>query len=336
MTIHKRRLLIAVGLLLVSVTAGCQQTEPPSSDRFRDIVVYGFSTQEKVFTEEVFPAFQADWRRQTGQEVSFQSFFGGSEELTEAILSGARTDVAILSNEQHALWLQVNDLVETDWHTFPQKGVVTRSPLVIVVRPGNPLSIKDWTDLARPGVKVIHPDPRSSGGAQWALLAEYGSALLSTGGSAQVAEAQLQTIWANVVATPASSRDALKQFMFGAGDAMITYEQDALLAQARGAALKIVMPRSTIMSEHVVVIVDRNVKASDREMVRTFVEFLWSEIAQDAFTRYYFRATTGQPLDDTVEQFHEIQQPFTVHDLGGWGQAYAEIVHTAWEEHVIE
>lgn len=139
-----------------------------------------------------------------------------------------------------------------------------------------------------------------------------------------------------MVATPASSRDALKQFMFGAGDAMITYEQDALLAQARGAALKIVMPRSTIMSEHVVVIVDRNVKASDREMVRTFVEFLWSEIAQDAFTRYYFRATTGQPLDDTVEQFHEIQQPFTVHDLGGWGQAYAEIVHTAWEEHVIE
>ncbi|MDH7485831.1 MAG: substrate-binding domain-containing protein [Anaerolineae bacterium] len=176
----KRRQWVGAALIVALVLGGCQQTTP-SDDTYQNIVVYGFSTEEMVITEKVFPAFQAHWRAQTGQQVDFQSLFGGSEELTEAILNGARADVAILSNEQHAVWLRVNDLVKTDWHTFPQEGIITRSPLVIVVRPGNPLGIKDWADLARPGLKLIHPDPRTSGGAQWALLAEYGSALPGQG-----------------------------------------------------------------------------------------------------------------------------------------------------------
>lgn len=329
---RKRTRWVGAVLILALALAGCQQAKP-SNDTYQNIVVYGFSTEEKVITEEIFPAFQTHWRNQTGQQVDFQSLFGGSEELTEAILNGARADVAILSNEQHALWLHVNDLVETDWHTFPQEGIVTRSPLVIVVRPGNPLGIKDWADLARPGVKLIHPDPRTSGGAQWALLAEYGSALLGKGGSTQAAQEQLLAIWANVVSTPASSQDALKQFVFGSGEAMVTYEQDALLAQARGAMLEIAMPQRTVMSEHVAVIVDQNVKPSERAVVEAFVDFLWSETAQKTFTKYYFRAVTDEALNEAVAEFHEIQHPFTVQDLGGWGRAYAEIVSGVWEEH---
>jgi sulfate/thiosulfate-binding protein len=326
--------LVVAALVLALIGAGCQPPERSSREPTRQtIVVYGFSIEEEVVTKEIFPAFQAHWREQTGQEVTFQSVFTGSEELTEMIVGGAPADIAILSNEQHAVWLHVNDLVETDWQTFPHAGIVSRSPLVIVVRPGNPLGIEDWADLARPGVRLIHADPRTSGGAQWALLAVYGAALLGEGDSGkQAARDQVESIWTNVVATPTSSREALKHFMFGAGDAMITYEQDALLAQARGAALEIAMPPSTVMSEHVAIVVDKNVKPWEREVVESFMAFLWSEAAQEALTRYYFRAVTDEALNEAVPEFHEIERLFTVQDLGGWGQAYPEIIHGVWEE----
>jgi sulfate transport system substrate-binding protein len=328
---------VAVVLALMLITGGCQ----PPEERNRKpaprqtIIVYSFSVEEEVMTEEVFPAFQGYWQEQTGQEVTFQSVFASCEEISDAIVDGASADVAILSNEQHAVWLRINDWVETDWQTLPQQGIVSRSPLVIVVRPGNPLGIEDWADLARPGVSIVHPDPCTSCGAQWALLAEYGSAFLDENSSSAARE-QLRGIWANVVATPSSAREALKQFMFGTGDALVTYEQDALLAQARGATLEVVTPRSTIMSEHVAVIVDRNVQPWEREVVEAFVAFLWSETAQEAFTRYYFRAVTDEALNQTVPEFHEIEQPFSVHDLGGWGYAYSEIIHRIWEEQIFK
>ena len=337
--------LVAIELAVVAVLflfgtvvlKGCQTqaTEEEQTPTSQTIVVYGFSIEEEVITEEIFTAFQTHQQRRTGQEVTFQSVFTGSEELVEAIINGAKADVAILSNEQHAVWLQINDLLRTDWHTFPNEGIISHSPLVIVVRPGNPLRIKNWADLARPDVRLVHPDPRSSGGAQWALLAEYGSALLGEdGGNKQTAQEQLEGIWANVIAAPASSREALKQFLFGTGDALVTYEQDALLAQARGAALEIVIPHSTVMSEHVVVIVDENVKPWERKVVEEFVTFLWSDEAQKAFARYYFRPVTDEALNESIREFHEIEQPFTVHDLGGWGQAYPEIVYGVWKEQI--
>lgn len=331
--------LLVVTLALVLITSGCQQPEEreekPASRQ--TIIVYGFSVEEEVMTEEVFPAFQAHWREQTGQEVTFQSVFASSDELTEGIMGGASADVAILSNEQHAIWLRINNWVETDWHTFPQQGIISRSPLVIVVRPGNPLGIENWADLTHPDVSLVHADPRTSGGAQWALLAEYGSALLDEKNSSQeAASEQLRGIWANVVATPPSAREALRQFMFGAGGALITYEQDALLAQTRGATWEVVTPPSTIMSEHVAVIVDRNVQPWEREVVEGFISFLWSEAAQEAFTHYYFRAVTDEALNQAVPEFHEIERPFTVLDLGGWGRAYPEIVHGVWEEQILQ
>jgi sulfate/thiosulfate-binding protein len=330
-------LAIVFGVMLIA--GGCQSAgvQPASGAPTRQIVVvYGFSIEEEAFTEEIFPAFQTYWQQQTGQEVTFHSVFTGSEQLTEAIIGGAPADVAIMSNEQHAIWLRVNDLVETDWHALPNEGVVTSSPLVIVVRPGNPLGITDWADLARSSVKLVHPDPRTSGGAQWALLAEYGSALQGRDDDVEMAREQLRSIWANAIATPSSSREALKQFMFGVGDALITYEQDALLARSRGAELEIVMPSSTIMSEHVVVLVDKNIKSWERETVDAFVDFLWSERVQAALTRYYFRAVTDEGLNEAVPEFHEIEQLLTVEELGGWGKAYPEIIHWAVEELITE
>ncbi len=329
--------VLVCALILVSLAGSNQSGNRSNAVSSRQaIAVWGFSVWEEVMTEEVFPAFQDYWQGQTGEKVTFQSVFASSEQLTEEILDGAAADVAILSNEQHATWLRINNCVETDWHNFPYQGISSRSPLVIVVRPGNPLGIRDWADLARPGMRVVHPDPRSSGGAQWALLAEYGSALLGEGQAGQeAAYDRLQGIWSNVVATPASSREALRQFVFGVGDALVTYEQDALLAQARGATLQVVTPQRTVMSEHVVVIVDRNVDSWEREVVEAFVTFLWSETTQEAFTRYYFRAVTDEALNEAVPEFQEIEQPFTAEDLGGWGKAYPEIIRGIWEEQIF-
>ena len=329
--------LVAAALTLTLMSGGCRPPDEPGREPPRQIiVVHGFSVQEEVMTEEVFPAFQAYWQEQKGQEVTFQSIFTGSEEIADEIIGGALADVAILSNEQHAVWLRINDCVETDWTTLPYQGTVSRSPIVIVVRPDNPLGIKDWADLTTPGVELIHPDPNTSGGAQWALLAEYGSSLLLNDGSKEMAYEQLRGIWANVIATPASSREAFRQFMFGTGDALVTYEQDALLAQARGATLDIVAPRSTLVSEHSAVIVDCNVKPWEREVVEAFVDFLWSEEAQRAFTHYYFRAVTDEALNEAVPEFHNIERPFTVQDLGGWASAYPEIIQGVWREQLSE
>jgi sulfate/thiosulfate-binding protein len=328
--------LVTAAVLLVLAGGGCQSIGTQGSEQPSryTIVVHGFSIMQEVMTEAVFPAFQGEWRAETDSEVVFQSVFTGSEQLTDEIMSGGRADVALLSNEQHAVWLHISDWVESDWRAFPHQGIVSRSPIVIVVRPGNPLGIRDWADLARPGVRVVHPDPRSSGGAQWALLAEYGSALLAHPGgrSQEAAREQLLGIWANVVSSPPSAREALNRFVFGVGDALVTYEQDALLARSRDAALDVVVPRSTVLSEHVAVLVDRNVQPWEREAVEAFVAFLWSESAQRALTRYYFRAVTDEGLNAAVEEFAEFESLFTVDDLGGWGQAYPEIIHGVWEE----
>jgi sulfate/thiosulfate-binding protein len=327
----------AAAVVLIGVARGCQSKVQAGRQAIRQtIMVHGFSVEEEVMTEEIFPAFQEHWQELTGQEVSFRSVFASSEEIAEEILDGAWANVAILSNGLHATWLCVNNFVEADCQMLPHQGIVSRSPLVIVVRPGNPLGIEDWHDLGDANVRVVHPDPRTSGAAQWALLAEYGSALLDEeSGSQEAASEQLRDIWANVVVSPPSAREALKQFIFGGGDALVTYEQDALLAQARGAMLEVVMPRSTIMSEHVAVIVDLDVQPQKREVVEAFVEFLWSDEAQESLTRYYFQAVTDETLNQAVPEFRPIERPFTVRDLGGWGWAYPEIINQVWEEQIL-
>ena len=329
-----------LGIISITLaTAGCKPQGPSVSQAARQtILVYGFSVEEEVLTKEIFPAFQAYWRQHADQEVVFESVFAGSEEITQAILDGAGADVAILSNEQHAIWLRINGFVTTDWHSLPHQGILSRSPLVIAVRPGNPLGIADWADLARPGVRVVHADPGSSGGAQWALLAEYGSAYLIDQ-DRNFGEQQVPDIWGNVVSRPISARDALQEFVFGVGDALATYEQDAMLAQARGAAIEIVMPPSTIQSEHVAVMVDRNVDRWEQELVSAFVSYLWSEEAQQALAAYFFRpavevafdSLAHDPSQPSALRVQEIERPFTVEDLGGWGRVYPEVIRDIWE-----
>lgn len=301
----------------------------------RTLVLYGFSILGEVMNEGVFPAFQADWQARTGERVEFISSFAGSGTITNQMILGVPAEVAILSLELDALRLvQAGTLPHETWKTLPIAGVLNRTPFIILVRPGNPKGIADFADLTRPGVGVVHPDPLTSGGAQWAILAEYHSALLATGDE-QKAYAQLLGVWQNVVAQASSARAARTQFENGFGDALITYEQEALRDRALGRLnADIVYPASTILSEHIAVVLDKNIKPEQRALADAFVDYLWGEDAQRIFTRYGFRSVHEQ-LNVENPDFGWIQRPFTVGDLGGWPRAKRNIIDAIWKQRVL-
>lgn len=301
----------------------------------RTVVLYGFSILGEVMNEAIFPAFQEEWRAQTGQEVEFISAFASSGTITNQMIMGVPAEIAILSLELDALRLVENGvLAGPTWKELPHEGVVNRTPFIILVRPGNPREINDFSDLARPGVGVVHPDPLTSGGALWSILAEYGSVTL-TGGSEAEAYERLLGIWRNVVAQAASARAVRTQFETGFGDALVTYEQELVRDRARGRlAAEPVYPNSTILSEHTVVVLDRNIPDEQRELVDAFVAFLWSEKAQRIFVEYGFRSV-DERLNEANPDFGRIDVPFVVGDLGGWQTARAEIIDAIWKERIL-
>jgi sulfate/thiosulfate transport system substrate-binding protein len=289
--------------------------------------------------KEIYPAFAAKWKAEHGEDVRFESSFAGSETVTNQILQGAPADIGIFSIERDVDRLITAGHVPKDWYVTPQKGIVNKTPFVILVRKGNPKGITDFADLGQQGIKVIHPDPVSSGGAQWSILAIYGSELKKSEaetGTKDEARAlnTLKTIWRNVIATPGSAREARTQFELGQGDALITYELEALLMKDANAPIDVVIPKSTIFSEHPVAIVDRNVTAEERPVVEAFRNFLWSEDAQKAFVKNHFRSVTNESFNNENAQFAKIEMPFTVEYFGGWSKAYPDIIEKVFREQV--
>ena len=319
--------------------AACLPSAPEDVPGGQTITLYGFSILKEALEKEIYPAFAAKWKREHGADVNFVSSFAGSETVTNQILQGAPADVAILSIERDADRLVDGGAASADWHSLPNKGIVNKTPFVILVRSGNPKGIHDFADLGRPDVKVIHPDPVSSGGAQWSLLSIYGSELMKseaeTGSEDKVrALHTLQSIWKNVISSPGSAREARTQFELGQGDALITYELEGLLMKQANAPIDIVVPKATIYSEHPALMIDRNVKADKRPVVQAFLKYLWSEEAQKAFVKYYFRSVTNESLNNENPKFAKIEQPFTIEKFGGWAKAYPEIIEQVFRDQV--
>ncbi|MBM4465664.1 MAG: hypothetical protein FJ014_08970 [Chloroflexi bacterium] len=324
--------LLVSGLFLYAIWPWIPGTRGP---KVRTVVLYGFSIIGEMMNDAVFPAFQAEWEARTGEHVEFISAFSGSGTITNQMILGVPAEVAILSLELDALRLvDAGVLPAPTWRDLPHGGVLNRTPFIILVRPGNPQGIQDFADLTRPGVGVVHPDPLTSGGAQWALLAEYHSVRM-LGGSDAGAFAQLRGVWQNVVAQAASARAVRTQFESGFGDALITYEQEVLSDRWRGRLRgEIVYPQSTIFSEHIVVVLDRNIAPEQRDLVEAFVTFLWSETAQRIYVDYGFRSV-DEALNAANPDFGVIPYPFTVDELGGWEQAKPQIVDGIWHDQVL-
>ena len=302
----------------------------------RTIVFYGFSILSEVLNQAIFPAFEKRWKAESGESVQIIGSFAGSGTVTNQILLGVPAQLALLSLESDAQRLAEAGVIPAEsWRRLPVGGVVNRTPFVILVRPGNPRGIRDFADLARPGIGVVHADPLTSGGANWAILAEYGAGALSAGGGPAEGEKLLAGIWKNVVAQASSARAAKTQFDSGFGDALITYEQEALADRARGRLrAEVIYPKSTVFSEHTLVVLSRNVAPAERSAVDALARFLWSEEAQRLFVAGGFRSVEERFNDDP--SFGRIEQPFFVANFGGWGRAKREIVDGIWKNRVLK
>ena len=341
--IRNRTLILALTILALLTVNACLPKSPSESRGGGiNITLYGFSIMKESLEKAIFPAFTAKVKREHGLDVTFTSSFAGSETVTNQIITGVKAQIAILSIERDAQRLKDHKDITSDWHNLPQKGIVNKTPFVILVRKGNPKSIHDFSDLAKPGVKVIHPDPNSSGGAQWSILAIYGSELVRSekqSGEPDRARAlqTLQAIWRNVISTgvtPGSAREARATFESGYGDALITYELEGLLLKQTGAPVEIVVPEATIFSEHPAVVIDRSVSAADRPVIDAFMQYLWSDEAQRAFVKYHFRSSTNEALTQENKELATIKYPFTVDYFGGWNKAYPEIIDGIFREQV--
>src|SRR5436309_2963930 len=341
MRLKKMRFPLIVLAVLALLLANACLPKSPSEGGGINITLYGFSIMKESLEKAIYPAFSAKWKQEHGVEVLFTSSFAGSETVTNQILQGVKAQIAILSIERDAQRLKQGGFVTSDWHALPQKGIVNKTPFVILARKGNPKGVHDFNDLAKPGIRLIHPDPTNSGGAQWSILAIYGSELMKSEketGAADPARAlqTLQGIWRNVISTPASAREARTTFELGNGDALVTYELDGLLMKQNNSKVdaEIVIPEATISSEHPAVVVDRNVSASERPVIDAFMQYLWSDDAQRAFVKYHFRSSTTEAFDKENQELATIKMPFTVNDplFGGWDKAYPEVIEGVFRD----
>jgi sulfate transport system substrate-binding protein len=329
---------LAAFLLLLLSALSCLPT-PPADLGGSNITVYGFSIMKEALERSIYPSFAQKWQTEHGQDVRFTSSFAGSETITNQILQGVGAEVAILAIDRDAQRLMQGGLVKTDWHQFPHQGIINKTPFVILVRKGNPKGIRDFADLGRSGIKLLHPDPISSGGAQWSVLAVYGSELVKAEKQNQEPDTAhalqvLRAVWRNVISTPGSAREARTQFETGFGDALITYELEGLMMKDAGTPVDIVIPQATIFSEHPVVIIDRNVTPARRPLIDAFVNYLWSDEAQQAFVKFHFRSITNEALNEQNPQLSKIEIPFTVAYFGGWDKAYPDIIDQVFRQQV--
>lgn len=325
--------LATAALITALLAVSCLPT-PPGESGDITITLYGFSIMKESFEKAIFPAFTAKWKQEHGQTVQFQSSFAGSETVTNQILRGAPAESAILSIERDVQRLQKDGFVTADWHSLTGKGIVNKTPFVIIVRQGNPKGIRDFSDLAKPGIRLIHPDPISSGGAQWSILAIYGSELKKSEEDKPKALQTLRAIWKNVISTPGSAREARTTFELGNGDALITYELEALLMKEAKAPIEVVVPQSTIFSEHPAVVIDKNITAAKRPIVDAFMQYLWSDEAQQAFVKFHFYSATNDSFNQANKDFGHIEMPFTIEYFGGWDKAYPEVIEGIFRDQV--
>ena len=280
--------------------------------------------------EAVNKAFAAEWLASTGERVTIHQSHGGSGKQARAIIDGLDADVATLALAYDIIELNRKaQLVPADWASrLPYNSAPYTSTIVFLVRKGNPKNIRDWDDLIRPGVQVITPNPKSSGGARWNYLAAWAWALKRPGGDDAQARDFVRRLYKNVPVLDSGARGATVTFVDrGIGDVLLAWENEALLAkqQLGPDTLDIVLPSLSILTEPPVTVVDKVVdRRGTRKVAEAYLRFLYSPQGQDIIARSFYR-----PRDPDVARRYASQFPslklVTIDDtFGGWEQAQAK------------
>lgn len=308
-----RVLLGAVLGVVVTTIAACggQGQESGGGQGGARLTLVAYSTPQEAYKEKLIPAFQ---KTPEGRGVQFDQSYGASGGQSRAVESGLPADVLALSLEPDITRLEDPGLIEPGWNEDEHDGFVTRSVVVLATRPGNPKNIRTWEDLTRPGVEVITPNPFTSGGAKWNVMAAYGSQL-EQGESDQEATQFLERLFKNVPVQDKSARESLQTFTGGKGDVLLAYENEAITAKAKGEQLDYVIPDETIQIENPVAVAK---ESANPEKARQFVDFLRSEPGQRIFAESGYR-----PVVESVEdpkRFPEPKSLFEIADVGGWSE----------------
>jgi sulfate/thiosulfate-binding protein len=304
MTPTKTLTALSLLVLTLAVTACGDGSDTAAAGSKLSLVAY--STPKEAY-EEIIPAFA---KTTAGAGVSFTQSYGNSGDQARAVIAGLPTDVAALSLTPDISKLVKENLVAADWNATPTKGIVTRSVVALAVRPGNPKHIKGWDDLVKPGVEVLTPNPFTSGGARWNVMAAYG-AQIQQGRSEAQAEAYLQKLFAHVVVQDKSAREALQNFTAGKGDVLISYENEAITAQQKGEKLDYVLPDATILIENPIAALK---KAGPK--AKAFIDFATSEPAQRIFAAKGYRSVIGTLVDK--QKYPDPPHEFDITKFGGW------------------
>jgi sulfate/thiosulfate-binding protein len=328
-----KTLMIVIAISLLAACGGPKATATTSPSNTTNgkapakLILGGYTTPREAYGE-LIPMFAAQWKEKAGQEVTFEESYLGSGAQSRAIVEGFEADVAALSLDGDIQKIADAGLITHDWHIPPYKGMVSTSIVAFAVRKGNPKNVHDWADLAQPGLQILTPDPATSGGARWNILALYGAALRGqVEGVAANDEAAatefLKSVLKNVTAFDKGARESITNFETGNGDLAITYENEVLVGKASGQDYELVIPKSTILIENPVSVVDTYVdKHGTREVAEAFVQFLFTKEAQEIFAKHGLRSLDPDVAEATKAQYPPVTDLFTITEqFGGWGDA---------------
>ena len=304
----RRRALLSVAVVVVALAASAAGAS--TKDVRLSLVAY--STPREAYNQ-LIPEYQ---KTQSGDGVSFSQSYAASGDQTRAVKAGLKADIVALSLAPDVDELVTAGLVDPRWKRQSYRGMVTNSLVVFVVRDGNPKKIRGWNDLIKPGVQVVTPNPFTSGGARWNVMAAYG-AQKKLGKTDKQAQDYLLKLFKNVVSQDKSARDSLQTFNAGRGDVLLAYENEALFAQARGQNLPFVIPRSTILIENPIAVL----KTSDhKQEANAFLRFLRTSSAQRTFAENGYRPVNKAVARQFTKKFPPRPGQFTIDQLGlgGW------------------
>ena len=307
----------AAGLLALAACGGGASAGDGGGEETQ-LSLVGFAVPEAANK-----AIAEKWAQtEEGAGVSWQTSYGASGDQSRAVEAGLEADYVHFSLEGDVTRLVDAGLVAEDWNAGENKGIVSRSTVVLVVRKGNPKSIQGWDDVVKPGVGIVTPNPGSSGSARWNILGAWGH-VIANGGTEDEAKAFLTKFFENTVALPGSGRDATTAFTSGNGDVLISYENEAILARASGEDFEYVVPDDTLLIENPgAVLKDADPKA------QAWLEYLLTEEAQTEFAKNGFRPLV-EGIDVEVPGANDPSNPFpepakllTIDgDFGGWSEA---------------
>jgi sulfate transport system substrate-binding protein len=336
----RRRIAARGGLVFLTLfgsfdLAGCRrestiaQTSQPSAKPVT-IILGAYTTPREAYGKAIIPAFQKFWQKKSGQRVEFRESYQGSGAQSRAIVGGFEADIAALSLEADIDRIAQAGLITHDWRAKSHGGIASTSIVVLAVRPGNPKKIRDWSDLTRPGLNVLTPDPKTSGGAQWNINAMYGAALRGFAGAPKddrgAAKAFLKKVFANVSIMDKGARESMTTFEKGVGDVAVTYENEVLVGKQAGQTYDYVVPRSTILIENPVALVDQYVdKHRVRPVAGAFLDFLHGQEGQRLYARSGLRPVDPAVANENVSKLPAVQDLWKIDYLGGWKKVSQEL-----------